>query len=168
MTDALSMDPDYLEIRLLKSIEALYPMLALIQFLGQRALSSCQAGAGMVGPAGKTHQAALHPNVLPHLNPIERLWGLMHRNVTTRTAGQVPELRRCDASFRRKSRELAGRGRRYRNRLVRLGRALLPDSTADVSYHLRLNPPLIRLLLDRISAPPEVLIGDLRRTDAQA
>ena len=51
-------------------------------FLGQRALSSCQARAGMVGPAGTTHQAALHPNVLPALEPIERLWGLMHRNVT--------------------------------------------------------------------------------------
>jgi hypothetical protein len=34
-------------------------------FPGQRPLSSCQARAGMVGPAGTTHQAALHPNLLP-------------------------------------------------------------------------------------------------------
>ena len=61
MIEALTIDAAS-TIRLLQSIEALYPMLALIRcFLGQRALSSCQARAGMVGPAGTTHQAALHP-----------------------------------------------------------------------------------------------------------
>ena len=44
-------------------------------FLGQRALSSCQARAGMVGPAGTTHQAALHPNVLPALEPDRTVMG---------------------------------------------------------------------------------------------
>src|SRR5450830_1358099 len=51
-------------------------------FPGQRALSSRQARAGMVSPAGTTDQAALIPTYCPHLNPIERLWGVMHRNVT--------------------------------------------------------------------------------------
>ena len=57
-------------------------MLALIHvFLDTRVIimpSSCR----MVGPAGTTHQAALHPNVLPALEPDRTVMGLMHRNVT--------------------------------------------------------------------------------------
>ena len=36
----------------------------------------------MAGMARLPHQAAFHSKLLPHLNPIERLWGVMHRNVT--------------------------------------------------------------------------------------
>ena len=62
MIEALTIDVAS-TIRLLQSIEALYPMLALIDVSVQRALSSCQARAGMVGLAGTTHQAALHPTI---------------------------------------------------------------------------------------------------------
>jgi len=36
-----------------------------------------------------THQAALHPNVLPHLNPIERLWGSCTETSRTTSATQL-------------------------------------------------------------------------------
>ena len=36
----------------------------------------------MAGAARLPHKDAFHSELLPHLNPIERLWGLMHRNVT--------------------------------------------------------------------------------------
>ena len=36
----------------------------------------------MAGAAGVPDQAAFHSELCPHLNPIERLWGVMHRNVT--------------------------------------------------------------------------------------
>jgi len=32
--------------------------------------------------AGVQDQTALRPRLLPHLNPIERLWGLMHKHIT--------------------------------------------------------------------------------------
>ena len=51
-------------------------------FPGQRALSSCQARAGMVALPGRRIKLHFIPTYCPHLNPIERLWGLMHRNVT--------------------------------------------------------------------------------------
>jgi len=38
--------------------------------------------AGMARSAGAANKAALHPALLPHLNPIERLWGVMHKHVT--------------------------------------------------------------------------------------
>src|SRR5450756_613384 len=44
-------------------------------FPGQRALSSRQARAGMASPAGTTHQAALHPNLLPALEPDRTVMG---------------------------------------------------------------------------------------------
>ena len=48
----------------------------------QRALSSRQAGAGMACATRVPDQLHFIPSYCPHLNPIERLWGLMHRNVT--------------------------------------------------------------------------------------
>ena len=51
-------------------------------FSGQCALSSRQARAGMAGPAGRRIRLHFVPAYCPHLNPIERLWGLMHRHVT--------------------------------------------------------------------------------------
>src|SRR5664280_1696782 len=44
-------------------------------FPGQRALSSRQARAGMASAAGTTHQAALHPNLLPALEPDRAVMG---------------------------------------------------------------------------------------------
>ena len=60
-------------IRLLQSIERFYPLLALIHVYlaclsGQCALSPRTAGAGLAGPAGLPHQAALPPAILPRIS----------------------------------------------------------------------------------------------------
>jgi hypothetical protein len=44
----------------------------------QRALSSCQARAGMARAARPPDQVHFIPPYCPHLNPIERPWSLMH------------------------------------------------------------------------------------------
>ena len=48
----------------------------------QCALSSRQAGAAILARPGCRIKLHFIPSYCPHLNPIERLWGLMHRNVT--------------------------------------------------------------------------------------
>src|SRR4051812_12359701 len=69
-------------------------------FPGQRALSSCQARAGMVGPAGATHQAALHPNVLPALEPDRTVMGPhAQKRYAQQVLRNVRPIRRCDAQF---------------------------------------------------------------------
>src|SRR5713101_5990136 len=78
-------------IKLLGAIEALYPMLALIHVfldnasyhhakLVQEWLSrpGCRIELHFIPPPDRV-RGRLY---CPHLNPIERLWGLMHRNVT--------------------------------------------------------------------------------------
>ena len=73
-------------IRLLASIEALYPMLALIHvFLDNARYHHAKLVRQWLAQPGR--RIALHfiPPYCPHLNPIERLWGLMHRHVTHNT-----------------------------------------------------------------------------------
>ena len=66
----------------------------------QRALSSCQARAGMVGPAGTTHQAALHPNVLPALEPDRTVMGPhAQKRHSQQVLRNLRPVRRCDAQF---------------------------------------------------------------------
>jgi transposase len=70
-------------IKLLGAIEALYPMLALIHvFLDNASYHHAKLVREWLARPGC--RIALHfiPSYCPHLNPIERLWGLMHRNVT--------------------------------------------------------------------------------------
>lgn len=70
-------------IRLLASIEALYPMLALIHvFLDNARYHHAKLVQEWLSQPGR--RIALHfiPPYCPHLNPIERLWGLMHKHVT--------------------------------------------------------------------------------------
>ena len=55
----------------------------------------------MVGPAGRRIKLHFIPTYCPHLNPIERLWGLMHRNVTHNKCYGLRPVRRCDAQFLR-------------------------------------------------------------------
>src|SRR5208337_2589908 len=58
-----------LTIRLLEAIEAMYPLLAMICFSGQCALSSRQDRAGVAGAAGAPRHAAFHPGLLPTFEP---------------------------------------------------------------------------------------------------
>lgn len=70
-------------IRLLQSIEALHPLMALIHvFLDNARYHHAKLVQEWLARPGC--RIALHfvPAYCPHLNPIERLWGVMHKNIT--------------------------------------------------------------------------------------
>ena len=48
----------------------------------QRPLPSCPSRPGLAATAREAHRPAFVPPYCPHLNPIERLWKVMHENVT--------------------------------------------------------------------------------------
>ena len=82
MIEALTIDAAS-TIRLLQSIEALYPMLALIHvFLDNARYHHAKLVQEWLALPGRRIKLHFIPTYCPHLNPIERLWGLMHRNVT--------------------------------------------------------------------------------------
>jgi transposase len=69
-------------IKLLRSIEALYPLLALIHvFLDNARYHHAKLVQEWLARPGCRIVLHFIPPYCPHLNPIERLWGLMHRNV---------------------------------------------------------------------------------------
>ena len=70
-------------IALLEAIEALYPLLALIHvFLDNARYHHAQLVQEWLARPGCRIKLHFIPSYCPHLNPIERLWGVMHRNVT--------------------------------------------------------------------------------------
>ena len=70
-------------IRLLEAIEALYPLLALIHvFLDNARYHHAKLVQEWLARPGCRIKLHFIPSYCPHLNPIERLWGVMHRNVT--------------------------------------------------------------------------------------
>ena len=82
MIEALTIDAAS-TIRLLQSVEALYPMLALIHvFLDNARYHHAKLVREWLARPGCRIKLHFIPPYCPHLNPIERLWGLMHRNVT--------------------------------------------------------------------------------------
>lgn len=82
MIEALTVDA-VSTIRLLESIEALYPLLALIHvFLDNAPYHHAKLVREWLARPGRRIKLHFIPSYCPHLNPIERLWGLMHKNVT--------------------------------------------------------------------------------------
>jgi transposase len=70
-------------ITLLEAIEALYPLLALIHvFLDNARYHHAKLVQQWLARPGCRIRLHFIPPYCPHLNPIERLWGVMHRNVT--------------------------------------------------------------------------------------
>jgi transposase len=70
-------------IRLLQSIEAFYPLLAIIHvFLDNARYHHAKLVREWLAQPGRRIKLHFIPPYCPHLNPIERLWGVMHRNVT--------------------------------------------------------------------------------------
>jgi len=70
-------------IRLLESIEALYPLLACIHvFLDNARYHHAKLVREWLSRPERRIKLHFVPPYCPHLNPIERLWGVMHRNVT--------------------------------------------------------------------------------------
>ena len=70
-------------IRLLQSIEAFYPMLALIHvFLDNARYHHAKLVQDWLSRPDCRIRLHFIPAYCPHLNPIERLWGVMHKHVT--------------------------------------------------------------------------------------
>ena len=70
-------------IRLLQAIEALYPLMALLHvFLDNARYHHAKLVQEWLARPGCRIKLHFIPAYCPHLNPIERLWGVMHRNVT--------------------------------------------------------------------------------------
>jgi transposase len=70
-------------ITLLEAIESLYPLMALIHvFLDNARYHHAKLVQDWLARPGCRIRLHFIPSYCPHLNPIERLWGLMHRNVT--------------------------------------------------------------------------------------
>jgi transposase len=82
MIDVLTVDA-ISTIALLMSIEAAYPQVRIIHlFLDNARYHHAKIVKEWLAQPGR--RIALHfiPAYCPHLNPIERLWGVMHRNIT--------------------------------------------------------------------------------------
>jgi transposase len=70
-------------INLLEAVEALYPLMVLIHvFLDNARYHHAKLVQAWLARPGCRIKLHFIPSYCPHLNPIERLWGLMHRNVT--------------------------------------------------------------------------------------
>lgn len=70
-------------IALLMAIEALYPAMRLIHvFVDNARYHHAKLVQEWLDHPGRRIQLHFIPAYCPHLNPIERLWGLMHKNVT--------------------------------------------------------------------------------------
>jgi hypothetical protein len=76
-------------IALLAALEAFYPLMILIHvFLDNARYHHAKLVQEWLERPGCRIRLHFIPSYCPHLNPIERLWGVMHRNVTTTNATQ--------------------------------------------------------------------------------
>jgi hypothetical protein len=70
-------------IRILASIETFYPMLVLIHvFLDNARYHHAKIVQEWLAQPGRRIKLHFIPAYCPHLNPIERLWGVMHKHIT--------------------------------------------------------------------------------------
>ena len=70
-------------IRLLQAIEAMYPLLAIIHvFLDNARYHHAALVQEWLAQPGRRIKLHFIPAYCPHLNPIERLWGIMHKHLT--------------------------------------------------------------------------------------
>ena len=106
-------------IKLLESIEALYPMLALIHvFLDNARYHHAKLVQEWLARPGCRIRLHYIPAYCPHLNPIERLWGVLHKHITHN---------RCYATCR----EFAGATRRFLRETVPRDWTKFRDSVTD-------------------------------------
>ena len=70
-------------IRLLEALEALYPFMVCIHvFLDNASYHHAKLVKEWLARPGRRIKLHFLPPFCPHLNPIERLWGVMHKNIT--------------------------------------------------------------------------------------
>ena len=82
MVEAESIDAKS-TIRLLEALEALYPFMVCIHvFLDNASYHHAKLVKEWLSRPGRRIKLHFLPAFCPHLNPIERLWGVMHKNIT--------------------------------------------------------------------------------------
>lgn len=82
MIDVVTVDAQS-TIALLLAIELMYPAMRLIHvFLDNARYHHAKMVQEWLAQPGRRIKLHFLPAYCPHLNPIERLWGLMHKNVT--------------------------------------------------------------------------------------
>jgi transposase len=119
-------------IRLLEAIEALYPLLAMIHvYLDNARYHHAKLVQAWLDQPGRRIKLHFIPPYCPHLNPIERLWGVMHKHVTHN---------KCYAT----SREFAGEVLTFLREKVPQNWAELCDSVTD-NFRV-INPKDFRVL----------------------
>jgi transposase len=70
-------------IKLLEAIEAMYPLLVMIHvFLDNARYHHAKLVQEWLAQPGRRIKLHFVPAYCPHLNPIERLWGAMHKHLT--------------------------------------------------------------------------------------
>ncbi len=119
-------------IRLLEALEALYPLLAMIHvYLDNARYHHAKLVQDWLAQPGRRIRLHFIPAYCPHLNPIERLWGAMHKHVTHN---------KCYAT----SREFAGAVLTFLREKVPHNWADLRDSVTD-NFRV-INPKDFRVL----------------------
>ena len=90
-------------IRLLESLELLYPLMACIHvFLDNARYHHAKLVSEWLSRPGCRIKLHFLPAYCPHLNPIERLWGVMHKNITHNiTHGTCKEFAEATLDFLR-------------------------------------------------------------------
>ncbi len=77
-------------IRLLESLESLYPLMVCIHvFLDNARYHHARLVREWLSRPGCRIKLHFLPTYCPHLNPIERLWGVMHKHVTNNKTYQT-------------------------------------------------------------------------------
>ena len=78
-------------IRLLQAIELMYPLMAVIHvFLDNARYHHAVLVQEWLAEPGRRIKLHFIPAYCPHLNPIERLWGVMHKHLTHNNVWPAP------------------------------------------------------------------------------
>jgi transposase len=90
-------------IRLLESLQLLYPLMFCIHvFLDNARYHHAKIVKEWLARPGCRIKLHFLPAYCPHLNPIERLWGVMHKNIThNKTYGTCKEFAEATLDFLR-------------------------------------------------------------------
>jgi len=115
-------------IQLLESLQALYPLIACIHvFLDNARYHHAKLVSEWLSRPGCRIKLHFLPAYCPHLNPIERLWGVMHKNVTHNqchdTRGEF-----ADATLRFLSEEVPRRWAEFRSAVTDNFRIISPKA----------------------------------------
>jgi transposase len=113
-------------IRLLESLELLYPLMVCIHvFLDNARYHHAKLVKEWLSRPGCRIKLHFLPSYCPHLNPIERLWGVMHKNIThNKTYGTRKQFAEATLAFLREN--VPRNWAKYRNAITDNFRVICP------------------------------------------